>query len=142
MIRIKDLWTYKELILNTVFEDSKIFKLNKKYFANGENSFSYKFNGIPKQSQIYKDEIFNIIKKKDIETDKENLAASIQGVYEEFFFKIIKRAKELVKSDNLCLAGGCSLNSVANGKLNKSHGINQLFIPYAPEMLVEQSAQH
>ena len=124
--------TYKELILNTVFEDSKIFKLNKKYFAHVDNNFSYKFNGIPKQSQIYKDEIFNIIKKKDIETDKENLAASIQGVYEEFFFKIIKRAKELVKSDNLCLAGGCSLNSVANGKLNKSHGINQLFIPYAP----------
>ena len=60
------------------------------------------------------------------------MAASIQSVYEEFFFQIIKRAKELIKSDNLCLAGGCSLNSVANGKLDKSRGINKLFIPYAP----------
>ena len=124
--------TYKEAILNTLFEDSKTFKLNKKYFAHTEKNFSYKFDGIPSQNKIYKDEIFNFITKEDIENDKENLAASIQSVYEEFFFQIIKRAKELIKSDNLCLAGGCSLNSVANGKLDKSHGINKLFIPYAP----------
>ena len=124
--------TYKEAILNTLFEDSKTFKLNKKYFAHTDKNFSYKFNGIPSQNKIYKDEIFNFIKKEDIENDKENLAASIQSVYEEFFFQIIKRAKELIKSDNLCLAGGCSLNSVANGKLDKSHGISKLFIPYAP----------
>ena len=124
--------TYKEAILNTLFEDSKTFKLNKKYFAHTDKNFSYKFDGIPSQNKIYKDEIFNFIKKEDIENDKENLAASIQSVYEEFFFQIIKRAKELIKSDNLCLAGGCSLNSVANGKLDESYGISKLFIPYAP----------
>jgi carbamoyltransferase len=123
---------YKEKILNTFFIKNKFFKLNTKYFAHTEKNYSYKFDGIPSQAKIYKDEIFNIIKKKDIETDKENLASSIQSVYEEFFFKIIKRAQVLIKSDNLCLAGGCSLNSVANGKINKTHGIKKLFVPYAP----------
>jgi carbamoyltransferase len=124
--------TYKEIILNKLFNKSKILKLNTEYFSHIDRDFAYKFNGIPKQDQIYKNEIFNIIKKEDIEFHKENLAASVQAVYEEVFFKIIKRAKELIKSDNLCLSGGCALNSVANGKLNEIHGIKKMFIPYAP----------
>ena len=124
--------TYKEIIFNRLFDKSKILKLNTKYFSHIDKDFAYKFNGIPKQNQIYKNEIFNIIKKEDIEVHKENLAASVQAVYEEVFFKIIKRAKELIKSDNLCLSGGCALNSVANGKLNEMHGIKKMFIPYAP----------
>jgi len=124
--------TYKEIILNKLFNKSKILKLNTEYFSHIDRDFSYKFNGIPKQDQIYKNEIFNIIKKEDIEFHKENLAASVQAVYEEVFFKIIKRAKELIKSDNLCLSGGCALNSLANGKLNEIHGIKKMFIPYAP----------
>jgi carbamoyltransferase len=124
--------TYKEIIFNRLFDNSKILKLNTQYFSHIDKDFAYKFNGIPKQNQIYNNEIFNIIKKEDIEVHKENLAASVQAVYEEVFFKIIKRAKELIKSDNLCLSGGCALNSVANGKLNKMHGIKKMFIPYAP----------
>ena len=124
--------TYKEIIFNRLFDKSKILKLNTQYFSHIDKDFAYKFNGIPEQNQIYNNEIFNIIKKEDIEVHKEDLAASVQAVFEEVFFKIIKRAKELIKSDNLCLSGGCALNSVANGKLKEIHGIKKMFIPYAP----------
>ncbi len=57
-------------------------------------------------------------KPESLITQKEmDLAASIQMVTEEVMLKMARHAKELTKSDNLCLAGGVALNCVGNGKL-------------------------
>lgn len=57
-----------------------------------------------------------------------NLAYAIQAVSEEIIMNMAKEAKRLTKSDNLCLAGGVSLNCVANGKLLQSGLFENIYI--------------
>jgi carbamoyltransferase len=46
-----------------------------------------------------------------------DLAFAVQHRFEEIFFHLLNRLHERVPLDNLAMAGGCALNSVANGKL-------------------------
>ncbi len=46
-----------------------------------------------------------------------NMALAIQQVTEEFVLKLAENAKTVTGSENLVMAGGVALNSVANGKL-------------------------
>lgn len=43
-----------------------------------------------------------------------DIAAATQSVYEEYFDKILARAKKLTGSDNVVIMGGCALNCLAN----------------------------
>ena len=49
-----------------------------------------------------------------------DLAASLQSVTETVILRMAQSARELTGLNNICLAGGVALNSVANGKLIKS----------------------
>jgi carbamoyltransferase len=57
-----------------------------------------------------------------------DLAASTQRIVEEVLMHIATHLKQVTKSDNLCLAGGVALNSVANGKLAQSGLFKNIFI--------------
>ena len=46
-----------------------------------------------------------------------DLAFAMQHRFEEVFFHLLKQLHQRVPSENLAMAGGCALNSVANGKL-------------------------
>jgi carbamoyltransferase len=46
-----------------------------------------------------------------------DLAYAMQHCFEEAFFYLLKGLYERVPNENLAMAGGCALNSVANGKL-------------------------
>lgn len=67
-----------------------------------------------------------------IEQKHKDLAASVQKVYEEVFFGIIKFAKNICRSENLCLGGGCAYNGSANGKVVEKGLFKHLWIPPAP----------
>lgn len=49
----------------------------------------------------------------------EDLALSVQNVFELELYKLVKLAKELTTSDNLVYSGGCALNCVANSYISK-----------------------
>jgi carbamoyltransferase len=57
-----------------------------------------------------------------------NLALAIQQVTEEAVINLANEAKRLTNSDNLCMAGGVSLNCVANGKLDELKIFKNIFI--------------
>ena len=57
-----------------------------------------------------------------------DLAASIQLVTEEILLNMAKNLKKISKSDNLCLAGGVALNSVANYRLLKESGFKNIYV--------------
>lgn len=57
-----------------------------------------------------------------------DIAASLQAVTEELIFTIVQQARKKTPSNNLCLAGGVFLNSVANGKLFNHTPYNHVFI--------------
>jgi carbamoyltransferase len=58
----------------------------------------------------------------------ENIAASVQRVYEQSAFHVLRGAHARVPSDSLCLAGGCAMNSVANGKIRDNTPFKRVFI--------------
>ena len=60
------------------------------------------------------------------------MAASIQRVTEEILLKMIHHLKEVTGLDNLCLAGGVALNSVANYKLMRNGPFADVYIHPAP----------
>jgi carbamoyltransferase len=62
-------------------------------------------------------------------TDRDrDLAASLQALYEEVLFARLSWLRQRTGSRALCLAGGCALNSVANGKVAARTGFERVFV--------------
>ena len=57
-----------------------------------------------------------------------DLAFALQPRFEEVFFHFLKHLHERVPVDDLAIAGGCALNSVANGKLFEHTPFRQTYI--------------
>ena len=77
------------------------------------------------------DDLFNNCLRKPKETILEkhcDIAASIQKITEKILIKMSIYACKITSSKNLCLAGGVALNCVANGKILKQEGIENLWI--------------
>jgi carbamoyltransferase len=58
----------------------------------------------------------------------ESIAASLQCVYEEAAFRILRALHGRVRNPRLCLAGGCAMNSVANGKVRAETPFTDVYI--------------
>lgn len=58
-----------------------------------------------------------------------DIAAALQRRIEEAYFHMAEWVKEKTGRENLCLAGGVALNSVANGELVKSELFDDVYIP-------------
>ena len=57
-----------------------------------------------------------------------DIAHSAQTKYEDFFLKKINYLNKKTGIDNLCLSGGCAMNSLANGKVYRNSKFNKVFI--------------
>ena len=57
-----------------------------------------------------------------------DVAASVQKTFEDTLFHMLDWLQRETGSRNLCLAGGCALNSLANGKITSRTGFDHLFI--------------
>ena len=62
--------------------------------------------------------------------DHKDLAAALQRFYELQFLKLVKKAKDLTGSQNICLGGGCAYNGVANALAYKY--FKSVHVPFAP----------
>ena len=56
------------------------------------------------------------------------LAASLQAVFEEAVFHVLGALQRRTGLRRLCLAGGCAMNSVANGKIRERTGFADLYV--------------
>ena len=57
-----------------------------------------------------------------------DVAASVQAVYEERFFSLIRATQKRTRLRKLALAGGCAMNSLANGKIFNQADIEEIYI--------------
>ena len=70
-----------------------------------------------------------IRKKKDELTQRhKDIAAALQKATEEIIFKALNHLHKETKCDNLVMAGGCALNSVANGKILRNTNFKNIWI--------------
>ena len=93
-------------------------------------------NGAPAMGRVYSDklvELFGLARGRDEELTRhhQDLAASLQAMYEEAFFHLLDHVYEQTQNPNLCLAGGCAMNSVANGKVFERSRFRELYIQAA-----------
>lgn len=58
----------------------------------------------------------------------EAMAASLQAVYEDCAFRVLRAVHARTKLPRLCLAGGCAMNSVANGKIRANTPFQEVYI--------------
>lgn len=66
-----------------------------------------------------------------IEARHQDIAASAQAVYEAALFRLLRRAQAQTGDKALCLAGGCAMNSLANGKILANTPFETLYVPPA-----------
>ena len=66
---------------------------------------------------------------RTIETIYQDVAYAVQNQLEIAVLNLARRAVQSTKQSNLCLAGGISLNCVANGKLAQSDFVSQIHVP-------------
>jgi carbamoyltransferase len=113
------------------------FKLNLDYFIHHSEGVTMTWEaGEPNMGPVYSREMegsFGKARKKDIPItkDHENIAASMQAMYEEAFFHLLNYVYEETKIPVLCLAGGCAMNSVANGKIFDKTPFREVYIQAA-----------
>jgi carbamoyltransferase len=60
-----------------------------------------------------------------------DVAASLQQVYEERFFALVRALQKLTGLRRLALAGGCAMNSLANGRLFTATDVEEVYIQAA-----------
>ena len=128
---------YFEKLKNNLFiETETFFKLNLKYFKRDKINFNYSHINSDNIEDIYTTELEDLF-RKDMENNeiisfKQNIACSVQKIYELYFNKILKNIISNDFSKNLVFAGGCALNSTANRSLISKDFSKNIFIPYAP----------
>jgi carbamoyltransferase len=59
------------------------------------------------------------------------MAASIQRVTEELIFYVLNHLQKRTGLKRVCIAGGVAQNSVANGKITRNTGFEEVYIPSA-----------
>lgn len=119
------------------------FRLNMDYFSfhhSTKSTFSRKFIDLFGQPRVHDSEFYTPTThpQKDHphwneETAQQNqyyadIAASIQTVTEDTMLKLAQYAYEQTGSDNLCMAGGVALNSVANGRIIREGPFKNVYI--------------
>jgi carbamoyltransferase len=99
------------------------FELSLNYFRHwtGEVQMTWD-DGTPTVEAVWAPELEGLLGParqpgEPLETRHEDLAASLQALFEQAAFHVLRGAHEQHPSDRLCLAGGCAMNSVANGKI-------------------------
>jgi len=115
---------YHDLILKELVnlkEDSS-FQVNLNYFPYdyGLAMINHKFEalfGLPSRNS-----------KEPLTQKHKDIAASIQKVTEKIMLKMAQHLHKETNSPNLCLAGGVTLNCVANGRILRESGFENLFI--------------
>lgn len=61
-----------------------------------------------------------------------DVACSAQAMYEESLFHLLVHLHERYRIDTLAFAGGCAMNSLANGKITTKTPFRNVYIPPAP----------
>jgi carbamoyltransferase len=69
----------------------------------------------------------------DCDAAYKNLARSVQEALEKAILHLACRLRAVVRSDNLCYAGGVALNCVANERIIRESGFRRVFITPAAE---------
>jgi len=115
-------------------KDHGLFELDLKYFRHWSDGDNMEWeDGYPTLSKLYSSELERLLgpaRRPDEHLTEfhEDVAHSLQAVYEACFFHVLNNLWERTKAKHLCLAGGCAMNSVANGKIRARTPFEKIYV--------------
>lgn len=113
------------------------FELDLTYFKHHTSGVEMSWeSGEPRIGIVYTDKLRTLLgpprrPEEPIEERHKDLAASMQLVYEEALFRLLNYVHDRTGHRDLCLAGGCAMNSVANGKIYENTPFRRLYVQSA-----------
>jgi len=115
---------YKVMGLSAYGKPRYVNKLKKLIDLKPDGSFTLnmKFFSFEYSGSMWSQDLQKLLGRPRQPKDKilakhRDLAASLQALTEEIYFKILNHLFKLTKTENLCLSGGVALNALANGKI-------------------------
>ncbi|HEB75852.1 MAG TPA: carbamoyltransferase [Nitrospirae bacterium] len=119
---------------NGASANGNLFELGLEYFVHHSEGVSMTWNGgEPRMGPVFSKDVVGLLgperaESGPIEERHRNIAASLQRMYEEAFFHILDHVYRRTKCPNLALAGGCAMNSLANGRILRDTPFQEVFI--------------
>lgn len=113
------------------------FKLGLEFFRHHKEKVEYEWeNGEPSVGALYSDALVDLLgpvrkKGEELSQRHKDIARSVQAMYEEAFFHLLNALHKRHGVGNLVLAGGCAMNSVANGKVYRNTPFTKVYIQSA-----------
>ena len=113
------------------------FRLNLKYFRHHIVNVSHTWKDCaPEVGTLYRRALVDLLgpprqPNESIEQKHKDIARSVQATYEKAVFALLQSLHKQHPSDNLAIAGGCAMNSVANGKVYRRTPFKKMYCPAA-----------
>jgi carbamoyltransferase len=112
------------------------YELDLAYFRHHKERISYQWAGSPEFGDLFAPALETLLGPRrapddPLEDRHRDVARSVQGMYEEAFFNLIGRLHERYGLADLALAGGCAMNSVANGKVRRVTPFRRVYVQSA-----------
>ncbi|MEO8192491.1 MAG: carbamoyltransferase C-terminal domain-containing protein [Gemmatimonadales bacterium] len=123
-----------ELRKLVTLEPGGMFELERTYFRHWDEGVEMEWEGgSPSMGRLFTPELESLLgparqKEEPLTPRHENLARSLQAVYEEAAFHVLNGLWDRTHNPRLCLAGGCAMNSVANGKVRDNTPFREVYI--------------
>ena len=120
-----------------LLEPDGSFRLNLRYFRHHKEKVEYSWDGgSPEVGTLFApalEELLGPARAKDqpLEQKHKDLARSIQAMYEEAFFHMLNTLHKRHPLDAVAIAGGCGMNSVANGKVTLRTPFKKVYVQSA-----------
>jgi carbamoyltransferase len=124
----------RELRTLVNLKDDGRFELDLSYFRHWSDGVSMTWDeGEPTIGPVFTPKLEALLgpaRRSDepLDARHEAIAASLQAVYEDAAMHILSHVQRATGATRLCLAGGCAMNSVANGKIRERTPFRDVFI--------------
>jgi carbamoyltransferase len=117
--------------------DDGTFRLDLRFFRHLSEGVDMTWgDGEPRQGTLFTPALEELLGParapgEELTQRHKDLAASLQAVYEERFFALVNALARRTGLSRLALAGGCAMNSLANGKLFDRTDVEEVYVQAA-----------
>jgi carbamoyltransferase len=118
-------------------EKDGAFALDLRFFRHHREKIPYEWSGgSPQVGTLFSPALAELLgparaSGDALEQRHKDIACSVQAMYEEAFFHLLNALHARYRLDSLTLAGGCAMNSVANGKVGRRTPFRRLYVQAA-----------
>jgi carbamoyltransferase len=113
------------------------YKLDLNYFRHHTEEMPYQWeNAAPQAGDLFSPALEELLGPRrqpedPLEGRHRDIARSVQAMYEEAFFHLLGPLQQHFASTDIALAGGCAMNSVANGKIRRKTQFRRVYVQSA-----------